>query len=291
MDAAHLATPGLGSTGVQLSPGPRDLLGPRPPQTEPGGAHPDPVAARSTKAPHCGAFVVPVATRGLAGGWVGYEPGMSFDDEPTRMSPRVPQPPAGQPTPPAGQPRVPHPPADARPPVAGAVPPGAVPPGVDPAVPWAQDPRLAVIEDRLSSLRTALWAFAAVSVVALGLAFWALLDDGGDDTGGGSGSSTASTRALRDRVSKLEDRIDDRATDGDVQDVSKQVAALSKRVDALPTTSTTPQDDGGDQVNPEAISALQDDVQQLQQQVQALQQAAAAAGADTAGGDDTTTTP
>ncbi|WP_022928528.1 hypothetical protein [Patulibacter americanus] len=208
---------------------------------------------------------------------------MSFDDEPTRMSPRAPQPPAGQPTPPAGQPRVPHPPAGVRQPVAGAVPPGQVPPGVDPAVAWAQDPRLTAIEDRLSSLRTALWAFAAVSIVALGLAFWALLDQG-DSDGDTTRTSRSGTSALRDRVSKLEDRIDDRATDGDVQKVSSDLAALSKRVDALPTTAPAPQDDGDPEVNPEAVTELQGDVQELQQQVRTLEQAAAAAGGDTGEG-------
>jgi polyhydroxyalkanoate synthesis regulator phasin len=212
---------------------------------------------------------------------------MSFDDEPTRMSPRAPQPPAGQPTPPAGQPRVPHPPAGVRQPVAGSVPPGQVPPGVDPAVAWAQDPRLTAIEDRLSSLRTALWAFAAVSIVALGLAFWALLDQG-DSDGDTTRTSSSGTSALRDRVQKLEDRLEDRATDGDVEKVSSQVSALSKRVDALPTTAPAPQDDGGDDVNPEAVTELQGDVEELQQQVQALEQAAAAAGGDTGEG---TTTP
>ncbi|WP_210495174.1 hypothetical protein [Patulibacter sp. SYSU D01012] len=205
---------------------------------------------------------------------------MSFDDdEPTRMSPRVPQPPAGG-GPPAGTPREPHPPAgrprDPATPVAAAA----------PAAAWPQeDPRLVVLEERLSSLRTALLAFAAVAVVALGLATWALLRDGGDS--GSSGGT--STRALRERVSSLEDRLDGRATDGDVEKVAKQVDALEEQVKAQPATTTTPAPDTGDE---QAVSGLQDDVQELQRQVQQLQQAAANAGDDGAAPDDgTTTTP
>lgn len=199
---------------------------------------------------------------------------MSYDDDPpTRRLPVPPREPVGP-----REPREPLPPRE--------------PPLRDPAyvaqpVAGVADAQLLAMEERLSALRSWLVALAVLSLLALGVAAWALLSS--EDSGSGSGSSR-STASLREDVAKLEERIGDRATKGDLSDVRSDVNALQTSVDdAAKAQDDAPDTDAASTAD---VDALEQDVQTLQDRVEELESAPPAAdeGA-TDGTTDGTTAP
>lgn len=195
----------------------------------------------------------------------GYVTGVSFEeDPPTRRLPREPVAPRA-PTPPRG----PVPPRE------------PVPPG-DGWAPQDDGAQLAVLEQRLASLRSWLVALAVIAVLALVVAAVALVSSGGDDetTSSSSGGSTAS---LRRSVDRLEKQIDDRATDGDLSDLKDEVQTLKTAAAATSTSTTSDSPDDAAQV-----SELSSSLDALDARVNALEQAG---GTTAAPGDGTTTEP
>jgi len=177
---------------------------------------------------------------------------MSYDeDPPTRRLPMPPREP---------HPREPTPPRDALPPSEQRPPAGA------------NDVQLYALEQQVRSLRSWLVGLALLAVVALGVAAWALVSSGGDD----DSSSARTPAALRSSVERLEERVDDRATKGDLSDVKEEIAELkttvseaSSAADDTTTTSTTEAPD---------VSGLESSLSDLSSRVEALEQAAGAAG-------------
>ena len=92
---------------------------------------------------------------------------------------------------------------------------------------------LARLEHSLESLRTGLMIVGALSVLALGIAIYALLDD---DGGGGSRAGLASD----ERVSRLDDRVDrlSRQVRG-VRADAREGATLEDRVASVERTVET----------------------------------------------------
>lgn len=131
---------------------------------------------------------------------------MSFDDPPTRRLPQDPRP--RSPIPPRGS-------------------------GPD------EEQQVAVLGERVRTLGTSLAILAVVAVAALGIAFWALLD-GGDSTPAPSSGDASGT--LLQRVQDLEQRVDARATDGDLKKLRAQVETLKTKVDEAAASSSG---DGG----------------------------------------------
>jgi hypothetical protein len=185
---------------------------------------------------------------------------MSYDeDPPTRRLPMPPREP---------NPREPLPPRDALPPSEQRPPAGS------------SDVQLYALEQQLKSLRSWLVALAAVAVVALGVAAVALV------TGGDDASSDDTTPAgLRKSVERLEGRIDDRATKGDLSDLKNDIDALKTSVSDAGSgdATTTSQTDAPD------VSGLQSDLSDLSSRVDALEQAASSSGDGGTDGTDTTT--
>lgn len=183
---------------------------------------------------------------------------MSYDeDPPTRRLPVPPREPLPRErVPPAG---------DAGPPPAG--------PGGGPGL---SEVEVYDLEQRMAKLRSWLVALAVVAVLALVVAAIALVS-------GGEDSSSARTPAgLRNDVEKLEERVGDRATKGQLDSVKDDVSALQKAVEAVgessggdsTTTATTPAPD---------VSGLESQLSDLAARVEALEQAPAAEGTATEG--------
>jgi hypothetical protein len=186
---------------------------------------------------------------------------MSYDEDPPTR--RLPIPPR-EPQPREPLPREPVPPREPLPPVEGR------------PVAAASDVQLYALQEQMRSLRSWLAALAVLSVVALGIAAWALLSSGDDDSG------TRTPAALRKSVEKLENRVDDRATKGDLDDVKNDIAELKTSV------SQAASQDGGDTTTTQTteapdVSGLQSSLDDLSSRVDALEQAASSGGTATEG--------
>ena len=119
------------------------------------------------------------------------------------------------------------------------------------------------IRDRLRSLTTAVVVIGVLSVIALGVALWALLSQNDENTGGGNFASKSSVQSLRSEVDDLSDQVRNGASKQDVQQLGDKVDALDNQVSKLNSAVSTATDD---------IAELRQDVDDLQQRVDALEQ-------------------
>ena len=140
------------------------------------------------------------------------------------------------------------------------------------------DPGFALQEltDRVRSLQTALALVGVLAAAALGVALWTLLSE--DDGGDASGASSEQVAELEDRVERVEERVGDRATEGQLSEVQEDVEQLSQQVEEAAAEG------GGDDAQ-QAVEDLSEDVQALSDRVDDL---AAQGGSPPEG---TTTTP
>jgi hypothetical protein len=161
-------------------------------------------------------------------------------------------------------------------PVTPAVPRQAVAPAAPPAAAYAADDvywREQVLA-RLDGLRTALAVVGTLAVIALGLAVWALLREREDrSSGSGVAARSAQIRELRDDVDTLRSQVANRATTGQLDAVSKQVAAAGRT-----STTTTTTDTGATDALNKSVTQLNQQVSELGQRVKALEDAAASGG-------------
>jgi hypothetical protein len=125
---------------------------------------------------------------------------------------------------------------------------------------------------RLDGLRTALAIIGVVAVLALGLAIWALLRENEDrSSGNGVAARSAQIRDLREDIDTLRSQMANRATTGQLDAVTKQLAAADQ---GKPTTAT-----GATDALNKSVSQLGQQVGELGQRVKALEDAASSAGA------------
>lgn len=126
---------------------------------------------------------------------------------------------------------------------------------------------LARLEDRLSSLRTALALVGVLAAVALGIALVELLSDE-EEGGGDRGASPARVDGIEDRLDEVDERLENRATSGDLSDLRSNQQELAERLDAVEQAAED-QPDG----DPSAeIEELRQSVEGLEQQVSDLEQ-------------------
>lgn len=162
--------------------------------------------------------------------------------------------------------RVPAPPAVPRQaPVAPAV--AAAPAYAADDVYWRDQ-----VIDRLDGLRTGLAIIGTVAVIALALAIWALAREHQDRSGGsGVAARNAQIRELRGDVDTLRSQIANRATTGQLDAVSKQVAAAGQG-------STATNDTNAINTLTKSLSQTNQQVTDLGQRVKALEDAASSGG-------------
>lgn len=127
------------------------------------------------------------------------------------------------------------------------------------------------IEDAIRSLRTLAGAALALALVAGGLAVWSLTRSDGED----SGASATRVSSLDDRVDRLErqvgdaepadleERIEDRATKGDLE-------KLTEDVEELRTQVRDTSEGGQDSEARDAVEALDQRVTDLAEEVESL---------------------
>lgn len=189
---------------------------------------------------------------------------MSYDEDPPTR--RLPVPPRDQP--PRERERV-------RPTDPDGLGTGPPPPG--PPVHGVSDAQFFDLEQRLHSMRSWLVALAAIAVVALAVAAVALISSSDDD------DSTARTPSgLRNSVERLEERVEDRATKGQLSNVREEIEELKTSVaeassaaaESGDTTTTTESAD---------VSGLENELSDLSARIEALEQAPAAEGTATEG--------
>lgn len=147
------------------------------------------------------------------------------------------------------QPTRPVPPARPRQPAVGGTP---APP---PARTWEEE-----LAERISTLRNWLVLLGIVTVVATGIAIYALVQANDDQPQAGSGATSAQLNELEDRVTELENSG---ASDAAVAQLKSDVSDLDARVQKL---------ESGDQagVTPEQLDTLQERVADLAQQIEDL---------------------
>jgi methyl-accepting chemotaxis protein len=90
----------------------------------------------------------------------------------------------------------------------------------------------ALLED-LRSLKRAVALLGVLSVLALGVALWALLQGDGEDDQGPRGASVSSVNDLRERVDDLEGDVENAATDSSVSKLRSDVESLGEQVDEV----------------------------------------------------------
>lgn len=139
------------------------------------------------------------------------------------------------------------------------------------------------IDERLRSLSSFVAVLAVVSLAALGLSIYSLLQDDGD----GRGASRERVANLDDRVERLEGRTADAADSGTtstlasrLDDTSRDVSSLSEEVAKL--RSAVSKAGSGDGSSTAAVTQLSSRVDRLAQDVADLSARAQ---------DNTTTTP
>lgn len=126
---------------------------------------------------------------------------------------------------------------------------------------------MARLEDRLSSLRTAVALVGVLAAIALGLALVELLSDD-DEAGGDRGASPARVDGIEDRLDKVDERLENRVTSGDLSDLRSNQRDLAERLEAVEQAAEEQADD-----DPSAeIDELRQSVEGLEQQVAELEQ-------------------
>jgi TolA-binding protein len=130
---------------------------------------------------------------------------------------------------------------------------------------------LVELQDQVRSLRTAVVLLGLLSVVALGIAAWALVKSNDANNGNahsGNAASAARVSKLEDRVSSLETKVDNRATKGDLDDLQSQQKDLTDRVGKLESNSGQAQN----AASKDAVDQVSQDVQDLQKRVDDIEQ-------------------
>ena len=156
--------------------------------------------------------------------------------------------------------------ADEREPPTRRIDPEPVPrPGPQPEREPLVDDRYAPHEevlDRLRSLRTALALVALLSLAALGVGIWALLEDRNDRDQ--RGASPARVGQLEDRADQLEQEVGERASDQSVEELRSQQRELADQVETLG------EDTSGEELT-QAVEELRQDVAELEQRVEEVE--------------------
>jgi outer membrane murein-binding lipoprotein Lpp len=131
----------------------------------------------------------------------------------------------------------------------------------------------AALLDELRSLKRALALVGVIAIAALGVALWALLDqqDSGDGT---SGASSERVSRLEDRVDELEGDVEDAASDESVSRLRQEQEDLAEQVGQLSEQSS-----GSD--SQEAVDQLEQQVEDLGGRVDDLEQQQDAGGTET----------
>jgi outer membrane murein-binding lipoprotein Lpp len=163
---------------------------------------------------------------------------------------------------------------------AGARPPGTPAPGEREqvvereAVVEDDAPFRAHVADQLRSMRNALVGIGIISLLALGLAGWALLADDDEDGGDRNAASRSQVRDLEDRVDRLESQMENAAGENEVSELSDAQSQLADRVDTLEGAQNDT--DGPSQQDvqqlQQAIDDLSSDIQELGQRVDEVEQ-------------------
>jgi phage shock protein A len=135
------------------------------------------------------------------------------------------------------------------------------------------EPRTGLPEE-LRSLKRALVLVGVIAIAALGVALWALLESQDDSGDGRSGASSERVSQLEDRVDELESDVEDAASDEAVSRLRDQQEELSTRVDELSEQSS-----GSDAE--ESVGQLEQQVEELGQRVDDLQQQVESGGTQT----------
>jgi outer membrane murein-binding lipoprotein Lpp len=139
-------------------------------------------------------------------------------------------------------------------------------PVVDPSV------ILLRLEDAVDNLRTWLAIVGLVSVVALGVAIYAALDDDTSRTGGSTTGLASDERVSRieNRVDRLSRQLQDLRTDGGGGD---DTAALAARVDELESAVKSQSGQGAASGTQDAVDELSSRIDDLAGDVEQLKQA------------------
>jgi septal ring factor EnvC (AmiA/AmiB activator) len=132
----------------------------------------------------------------------------------------------------------------------------------------------AALLDELRSLKRALALVGVIAIAALGVALWALLDqqDGGGD--GTSGASSERVSRLEDRVDELEGDVEDAASDQSVSRLRQEQEDLAEEVSQLSEQSS-----GSDAQD--AVDQLEQQLEDLNGRVDDLEQQQDAGGTET----------
>lgn len=133
--------------------------------------------------------------------------------------------------------------------------------------------------DKLRSLQTALALVGVLAAAALGVALYAVLSS--DEEGDGRGASSSRVSQLEEDVDRLNERVEDRATENSVSELRQDVEELNGDVEQAQSEG------GGAEEATQAVEDLRGDVDQLEQQVEDLAQQAEAQPSE----EGTTTTP
>jgi outer membrane murein-binding lipoprotein Lpp len=135
-------------------------------------------------------------------------------------------------------------------------------------------PFRAHVADQLRSMRNALVGIGIISLLALGLAGWALLADDDEDGGDRNAASRSQVRDLEDRVDRLESQMENAAGENEVSELSDAQSQLADRVNTL--EGAQDDTDGPSQQDVQqlrqAIDDLSSDIQELGQRVDEVEQ-------------------
>jgi hypothetical protein len=129
---------------------------------------------------------------------------------------------------------------------------------------WAE------VLDRLGSVRTGLVVVAVVALAALGVALWALLDDGGERDR--ADASRVRVERLADRVDRLESQVGEAASEGGVAAIRDRQEALQRRLQGLEATVAESRAAAADlEELATSVETLGDSVDALEQRLDALE--------------------
>ena len=137
----------------------------------------------------------------------------------------------------------------------------APPPGREPLVDDRYAPHEELL-DRLRSLRTALALVALLSLAALGVGLWALLEDGNDRDR--RGASPERVSQLEDRADQLEQEVGERASDQSVEELRSQQQELADQVESIGENTA------GEELA-QAVEELRQDIAELEQRVEEVE--------------------
>jgi 3-phenylpropionate/cinnamic acid dioxygenase small subunit len=133
------------------------------------------------------------------------------------------------------------------------------PPGGVRETEYVVDPEKEELRDRIRSLRTALALTALLATAALGIGLYTLLAEDEEQGVDRRGASPARVAALDDRVDELENRVGDRATKNQLDQIEQRQERLEGQIEQAGEA-------GGD------AEAVQQSVEQINADVQALEQ-------------------